>query len=126
MKRACAYCGRIHDKRNECGRAPVRQKKFTEPNELRNKSIWKKVKRLANERDGYLCVLCYAEGVINTDELETHHIVPLIDDPDRAYEVENLITLCRRHHEIVEALPPREVAKKIHDLCNPRRTAPRE
>ena len=122
MKRACAYCGRIHDKRNECGRAPVRRKRFTEANELRNKALWKKVKRLANERDGYLCVLCYAEGVINTDELETHHIVPLIDDPERAYEVENLITLCRRHHEMAETLPPRVVAAKIQGLCNPRRT----
>ena len=124
MKVACKYCGRIHDKRNECGRAPVYRKFDSEANSLRNKGNWKMVKRLANERDGYLCVLCLKEGRINTDELETHHIVPIKTDPERAFELENLVTLCRIHHEWAEKTPPREVMRAIEGAVNPRR--PRE
>ena len=124
MKKACPYCGRIHDKRNECGRAPVRHKRFSDANNLRNKGAWKKVKKLANDRDGNMCVLCFLEGAFNVEELETHHIVPINDDPELAYELENLVTVCRRHHEIVEALPPGEVHAMIEGAVNPRR--PRE
>ena len=111
MKRACPYCGRIHDKRNECGRA--NQHVRTEESKIRSARTWKKVKQLANERDGMMCVFCFAEGRINTQGLETHHIVPLHVDPARAYELENLVTLCRTHHEEAETLPPGDVLKKI-------------
>ena len=121
MKKACPYCGRIHDKRNECGRAPVRRKRFSDASNLRNKGTWKKVKKLANDRDGNMCVLCFGEGDINTEDLETHHIVPININPELAYELENLVTVCRRHHEIVEELPPGEVHAMIEGAVNPRR-----
>lgn len=52
-----------------------------------------------NERDHYMCRVCFARGVINTIGLETHHIVPLTEDADLAYEDDNLITLCVGHHK---------------------------
>lgn len=120
MKRACPYCGRIHDKRNECGRAP-QHRYDTEATRLRSGRNWRKVKRLANERDGYLCQFCLAEGKLTYEDLETHHIIPIHDDPDRAYELENLVTLCRMHHEIAETLPPEVVLEKIRAAVNSQR-----
>lgn len=106
MKHACPYCGRIHDRRNACGRAPVRASKDSEAREIRNRQVWKRVKRQANERDHFLCVLCLQEGVVNAERLETHHIVSIKEAPELAYDVDNLVTLCRRHHEQVEGIPP--------------------
>lgn len=106
MRYACPYCGRVHDKRNACGLAPTRHESDTEQRRLRNRQAWKKVKRLANERDGYLCVMCLAEGTITYGGLETHHIVPLAVAPELAYDIDNLATLCKRHHEAAEKDPP--------------------
>lgn len=44
-------------------------------------------------RDNCRCVICG-----NTDELEVHHISPYATDYDNRINVENGITLCRRHH----------------------------
>ena len=127
MKRACPYCGRIHDRRNACGRAPVyRKDPYSAASELRGRNVWKKVKRLANERDGFLCVFCLHEGVLNYEELETHHIIPIEVDPERAYDLDNLVTLCRRHHEEAEKLPPGEVRARIGAPLNPRCPAEEE
>ncbi len=34
--------------------------------------------------------------------LSVHHIVPLSEDPSRALDPTNLITLCPLHHELAE------------------------
>lgn len=59
------------------------------------------------DRDHYLCQACLhnldGHGVrYTTDQLEVHHIEPLIDDYDRRLDDDNLITLCRAHHEQAE------------------------
>ena len=35
-------------------------------------------------------------------ELEAHHIIPLEEDYNKRLDGDNLITLCRYHHELAE------------------------
>lgn len=106
MLRACSYCGRVHagscTKRQETEARRARCRKESQAAELRNATAWKKVRRWANERDRGLCRLCFEDGKVETLHLETHHIVPLEEAPGLAFELDNLITLCRRHHEQAE------------------------
>lgn len=89
---------------------------------MRNKQAWRRVKLDANTRDRMMCVLCLREGRLTYDGLETHHIVPLSIDPERAYDVDNLVTLCRAHHEWAESIPPTDLIKILVDSCNRRPT----
>lgn len=97
--KSCKYCGRIHTTTFDCGQKPKRVKAATDEVSVRNKYRWQKVRKRVNERDHYMCRTCFARGVINTVGLETHHIVPLVEDADLAYEDDNLITLCVEHHK---------------------------
>ena len=54
------------------------------------------------ERDAHLCKLCLVDGIINNHSLSVHHIVPVIQADDLKLEDSNLITLCGRHHSLVE------------------------
>jgi 5-methylcytosine-specific restriction endonuclease McrA len=56
-------------------------------------SEWQKVRRKALRRDGWRCKHC---GRVTT--LEVHHVVPVREAPDRAFDLNNLLTLCRRCH----------------------------
>lgn len=47
----------------------------------------------AKRRDGFKCVKC---GV--AAPLEVHHIKRVKDAPELAYELSNLMTLCKAHH----------------------------
>ena len=40
---------------------------------------------------------------LNSEELEVHHIVSIDENSDLSFDVDNLITLCRLHHEMAEA-----------------------
>lgn len=57
---------------------------------------WARARRAAIARDGG-CVLC---GVGYT--LTVHHRVPVLDDPALVFDLDNLVTLCRRCHGRVD------------------------
>ena len=65
---------------------------------------WWRIRRQALERDGYECQRCGA----GPDELgrnpDVHHHRPVrsFDDPADAHTMENVVTLCRRCHRLVE------------------------
>ena len=47
-------------------------------------------------------------------DLSVHHIEPLEECQERAFDTENLITLCSIHHEMAEAgRVPRELLHEI-------------
>lgn len=54
---------------------------------------WKAVRLLAKRRDGFRCIKCGAVG-----RLEVDHVKPLRTDPDLAFELSNLQTLCITCH----------------------------
>lgn len=66
---------------------------------------WMKAREKARSRDGYNCQRCgVSEDELNT-ELDVHHKVPYrnFDDPNKANELDNLMSLCSRCHPIIEA-----------------------
>lgn len=63
-------------------------------------TLWSKTRRLVLERDSYKCTVC---GMTNDEHkqlfgkgLEVNHKIPLLESHD--YSLENLITLCHKHH----------------------------
>lgn len=68
---------------------------------------WAALRLQAKRRDGFRCTACGAHG-----RLEVHHKVPVRQAPERAYNLENLTTLCPGCHIRVErGLPPPTVAQ---------------
>ncbi|MFR5267195.1 HNH endonuclease [Clostridium sp.] len=58
---------------------------------------WKKVRRVALNRANGLCEVCIKKGrIVHCDEV--HHIVPIKDDIKKAYDINNLVCLCRSCH----------------------------
>ena len=58
---------------------------------------WAAVRARVLRRDGYRCRDCARYGRI-TDAVEVHHIIHADDDPGRAYDMDNLISLCKACH----------------------------
>ena len=98
--KACAYCGRIHS--GSCGQKPKRIKESTEITRLRTCRRWEETRKAIYERDHYMCRVCLEQGRITTGKIEAHHIVPLVEDKDLAYDIDNGITLCVKHHKAAD------------------------
>lgn len=69
---------------------------------------WKSLRQSILRRDKYQCQICKRYGR-HTEAKEVHHIEHLEDNPARAYDPTNLISLChachrRAHPEKAEAL----------------------
>lgn len=120
MLKSCTYCGQIHEKNFDCGKKPTATKKNTDLDKFRSSFVWQKKRNYIKKRDKYICQIC-AEGVFdvgsrkyNTEELEVHHIEPLKNDFSLRLNNENLLTLCRKHHEMAECGKiPKDVLKRI-------------
>lgn len=107
MLRSCQYCGKIHNKNYDCGKKPFRIKKRSENDTFRSSMIWRNKSEEIKERDKYLCQACFhkfvgTEKQLNYHDLSVHHIVSLEDNFDKRLDNDNLITLCRYHHEQAE------------------------
>lgn len=103
MLKSCAYCGRIHDSKHDCGRKPKRIKQPTTHDRFRWSQAWQKKREEIKQRDLFLCQICRINGRYVSEPLEVHHIIPLADDYDTRLDNDNLITLCSRCHEQAEA-----------------------
>ncbi|MGN0512752.1 MAG: HNH endonuclease [Lachnospiraceae bacterium] len=103
MLKSCKYCGKIHDSKYDCGKKPKKKKRYSNQISFRNTAEWKRKAKEIKERDVYQCRICMANGVINAKELEVHHIEPLEECYDKRLDDDNLITLCRYHHEKCES-----------------------
>ena len=115
MLKSCAYCGRVHDSRYECPAKQAATRKYpknTRAALTRSSSRWQKTREYIKRRDHGVCQLClrnYTANISGTalrpfegEDLSVHHIVRLEDDINKAFEEDNLITLCRFHHEMAE------------------------
>lgn len=99
MLRSCAYCGRIHDSKHDCGKRPVKHSKRTSAELGRYSYAFEVKSKQIKERSHYLCAYCLLKGKFNSECLETHHIVKLRERPDLLLEDSNLICLCYEHHK---------------------------
>ena len=108
MLKACSICGRVHDRRLQC--RPIQSKYSTNESQashIRGSSHWKKLRAYIRGRDNNVCQLCLRNfpGTIRpyeTDGLEVHHITKIEEDESKAFDEDNLISLCRVHHEMAE------------------------
>lgn len=80
------------------------RKKYTEPRFDPYKKIngewvsrWNaKVKPEVSERQGFRCADCGAEN----KPLEIHHVIPRHENPDLAFDIDNVVALCNECHKI--------------------------
>lgn len=59
---------------------------------------WQHVRAAALRRDHYECQWCAREGKV-VKATTVHHILPADDYPAKAYDLSNLVSLCRECHE---------------------------
>lgn len=101
MKRYCPICRKIHEGRcthpKTYGGA-----RNSKADKFRNKQAWRRRASVILARDYHCCRVCANAGVICTESLSVHHIIPLSKDYDKRLDEDNLITLCRYHHEQAE------------------------
>lgn len=100
MKVSCVYCGGTHDRGYACRQKPRPDKAVGKIERFRWTKLWKNKREEIRTRDKELCVYCLIkENKLTYRELSVHHIVSLAEDYSLRLEDDNLITLCRKHHE---------------------------
>ncbi|MFR9055781.1 MAG: HNH endonuclease [Acidaminococcus intestini] len=111
----------------ECPKKPKRKwypKRRGQIERFRSTATWQKKREEVLTRDHYLCRVCLdADHRINNRGLSVHHITPLGKDFERRLDIDNLITLCSKHHDeaehgLIPANRLRELAKTSPRLPN--------
>lgn len=101
MKRYCSICHKIHEGR--CKRSRVYDSvRNSKADKFRNTQSWRRKTAVILARDYHCCRVCANAGVICTSGLSVHHIISLAKDYSKRLDDDNLITLCRYHHEQAE------------------------
>lgn len=123
--RSCKYCGRYHDTKFNCGKKPIRKKiKYTKADKFRSTRDWTEKSIEIKKRDNYLCQICIRNlyGTFkqyNYDCLSVHHAIPINVDFDKRLDNDNLIAVCKYHHDMCESGEiPYEVVRSIIDDQN--------
>lgn len=120
MLKSCKYCGRIHDKKYICHNKPIRkQYKKTEEDKFRNTKAWQRKRDYIKDRDKGLCQVCIRKlyntlKQYNYIDIEVHHIEPLREAYGLRLDEDNLISLCKYHHELAESGEiPKDILKEM-------------
>lgn len=61
-------------------------------------AAWVRIREEAMRRDHYECQWCAKKGKV-VRATTVHHIMPADDYPSKAYDLDNLVSLCRDCHE---------------------------
>lgn len=93
---SCPLCKKIN---NDTYDKTIRK---SERVKIYNSRKWKQVREQAMLRDGLMCKVCEANN-ISTMADEVHHIQYLEHRIDLAYELDNLISICRACHKNIHA-----------------------
>lgn len=120
MLKSCAYCGGIHKRGQQCPSKPATIKNATYIDRFRWSRAWKNKRAHIAERDKHLCQVCLrnlynTQIQYNFSDLEVHHIDSIGDAWDKRLDDDNLISLCRDHHELAEkgSIPAGELREMI-------------
>lgn len=113
--KSCNKCGRIHDAKYICKSKVFASQNKTKAQSFRSSYAWYKKQQYIRERDLNLCRICllnlYGTSTrFNYKDLSVHHIIKITDDYSKRLDDDNLITLCRYHHELAEV---GKIPKKI-------------
>lgn len=108
MFKSCSICGGIHlfgSGRCQKNRYKIGydgKPRHDTGHRLRQNSRLNKLVKTFKEDNKNLCALCLLDGVVSSKQIEVHHIEPLKNRPDLAYDYDNLICLCSAHHKLAE------------------------
>jgi 5-methylcytosine-specific restriction endonuclease McrA len=103
-KKICSHCGKMIDFNEVCSCKRSNNNEYKKLYRQKNKESlkplstkrWKKIRSLIIKRDKGCCQRCLIKyGIINTKDLQVHHIKPRIDYPELMFDESNLITLCK-------------------------------
>ncbi|WP_432613178.1 HNH endonuclease [Halobacillus litoralis] len=89
-------CGKLIRADEKCSckkrvRTDEQRKRHNELNSVR----WRKFRKSIAHRDSGHCQRCVIKyGVVNTDNLQIHHVLPRSEYPELMYEPTNCVTLC--------------------------------
>lgn len=86
------------------------------PNEkFYNSTKWERIRAVVLRRDGYRCQLSKRYGkIVQADTV--HHIFPLDEFPEYAYELWNLISITNEKHNELHYRQTRELTEKGKEL----------
>lgn len=72
--------------------------KNTKEEKFYSSKSWQDLRNYIKARDNYLCQECLKEGRI-TEATQVHHIVTILEDFNKRFDEENLVSLCNYHHK---------------------------
>ena len=104
MLKSCKYCGKIHDEKVICEQKQQvlekqKDRKYHHTETYKayhNSTYWNKLSKHIRERDLYMCQICGKQAE------EVHHIEKIEEEPNKAYDETNLISLCHLCHTRAE------------------------
>lgn len=102
MFKSCSRCGKIHSFNAKCKVGCKSTRDNSLEAKIRNKRSYIKASKYVKENSNYLCAVCLKNGVFNSENIETHHIEKIKEKPELAYDIDNLICLCKMHHLMAE------------------------
>lgn len=86
----------------------VKKRPKTMDNDFYKSKRWRELRARVLRRDGYKCQYCKRYGK-NVEAVTVHHIKPREDNPELAYTMSNLVSLCAKCHN---AAHPEKGGKK--------------
>ena len=101
--KVCNYCGKKYEDGNTCECRTDSHNKYSKEYYEKNKEekrklnskTWKDLRKLIIKRDGGMCNRCWVNlNIIETEDLQVHHIKPRSEFPNLMFDPENLITVC--------------------------------
>ncbi|HDR7585519.1 hypothetical protein BW899_06695 [Bacillus mycoides] len=100
IKKTCLKCRNKHDYGERCSCVYKHKKKALiikgKDDDFYTKKPWRNLREQIIERDGGYCQRClHKYGIINSANLEVHHIKPRSKYPELQYEISNLVTVCK-------------------------------
>lgn len=94
-------CGKIIPEESRCSCKKIAKRNYMREYQRKHKdnplktTRWTKLRKKVLKRDGYLCQRClYKYNVLNSTELQAHHIRSRKNYPELVFVEENIITLC--------------------------------
>lgn len=102
----CSYCGKRIRSGTVCECEKRRHKEYDQVKDKKLKafyssSSWQMTRKQAIERYNHLDIISYFEDERIEYGETVHHIMPVKDDWERRYELDNLIYLTEQHHQRV-------------------------
>lgn len=104
----CSTCQPIMDEIIEARKAKYKAKANKKYNAKRNPKYvefyqsraWKQLRATKLAQAGYMCEECKAKGIITLAE-DVHHKIPINNDWDRRFDIDNLKCLCVSCHNAI-------------------------